>query len=58
MNNKTADKLNYIETCINDMQNFIQMFRDGVYKDDTDEFWTDISFNAECIASEAMKDQR
>ena len=56
MNNKTADKLNYIETCINDMQNFIQMFRDGVYKDDTDEFWTDISFNAECIASEAMKD--
>ena len=47
-------KISRIETCINDIQNFIQMYKDGVYDDDT-EFLEDIEANAEAILDETRK---
>ena len=51
---KHKTKIERIETCINDIQNFIQMYKDGVYDDDT-EFLEDIEANAESILFETQK---
>ena len=51
---KHKTKIERIETCINDIQNFIQMYKDGVYDDDT-EFLEDIEVNAESILFETQK---
>ena len=59
MRDRKADKIDYIETCINDIQNFIQMFRDGEYDGeilDEDDFWVDIAQNAQRIHDEVMRD--
>lgn len=59
MRDSKTDKIDYIETCINDIQNFIQMFRDGEYDgeiQDEDDFWVDVAQNAQCIHDEAMRD--
>ena len=53
------DKISYIETCINDIENLIQSFRDGEYDgqmEDEDDFWASVAQNAQCIHDEAMRD--
>jgi hypothetical protein len=42
MTRDEINKINSIETNMNDVENFIQMFRDGEY-DDPREFWYDVS---------------
>ena len=49
------DKISYFETVIDDLKDYIQMYRDGEYDDD-DDFLTDIANNAQCIHDEAMRD--
>lgn len=53
MDEKTMHKVDYIETCINNIQNFIQIFRDGGYEDE-DDFFSDIGVNAADIYNQAM----
>jgi len=54
MNTHDSDKIDYIETCLDDIQNFIAMFRDGEYTD-SDDFWSDVSLSADAISNEAMR---
>jgi len=59
MKENIADKINYFETCLDDIRNFIQMYRDGEYnnfEDPDSEFLSDIAINAQAIYDESMRD--